>query len=42
LQDLFKTTALSAGELVISLILSTIVFWGVEFEKWLIRRSAQE
>jgi Ca2+-transporting ATPase len=42
LQNLFKTTSLSAGELFISLLLSTIVFWGVELEKWLIRRSSQE
>jgi Ca2+-transporting ATPase len=42
LQNLFKTTALSAGELIISLVLSTIVFWGVELEKWLIRRSSRE
>jgi Ca2+-transporting ATPase len=42
LQNLFKTTALSPGELIISLVLSTIVFWGVELEKWLIRRSSRE
>jgi Ca2+-transporting ATPase len=37
LQDLFKTTALPRGELLISLVLSTVVFWGVELEKWLMR-----
>jgi Ca2+-transporting ATPase len=42
LQNLFKTTALSASELAISLVLSTIVFWGVELEKWFIRRSSRE
>jgi Ca2+-transporting ATPase len=37
LQDLFATTALSAGDLAVSLALSTLVFWAVELEKWLIR-----
>ena len=41
LQDLFKTDALSLGELVLSLILSTVVFWGVELEKWLMRRGRE-
>jgi Ca2+-transporting ATPase len=39
LQGLFKTQALSAGELLLSLVLSTVVFWGVEVEKWLMRRG---
>ena len=38
LQGIFKTVALSPGELAISLVLSTVVFWGVELEKWLLRR----
>ncbi len=38
LQGLFKTQALTLGELVLSLALSTVVFWGVELEKWLRRR----
>jgi Ca2+-transporting ATPase len=38
-QDLFKVSALSPGELAVSLALSTLVFWGVELEKWLLRRS---
>jgi Ca2+-transporting ATPase len=38
LQDLFKTNALPLDELLISLVLSTLVFWGVELEKWLLRR----
>jgi Ca2+-transporting ATPase len=42
LQDLFKTEALSPGELVISLVLSTVVFWGVELKKRLLRRRSQE
>jgi Ca2+-transporting ATPase len=39
LQSVFKTEALSLGELALSLVLSTVVFWGVELEKWLMRRS---
>jgi Ca2+-transporting ATPase len=38
LQSVFKTKPLSRQELLISLILSTIVFWGVELEKWFKRR----
>jgi Ca2+-transporting ATPase len=39
LQGIFKTVALSPGALAISLVLSTSVFWGVEIEKWLLRRE---
>jgi Ca2+-transporting ATPase len=39
MQSVFKTNALTWQELLISLLLSTIVFWAVEFEKWLKRRS---
>jgi Ca2+-transporting ATPase len=39
LQNLFKTDPLSLGELLLSLVLSTVVFWGVELEKWLARRG---
>ncbi|MFN2244189.1 MAG: cation-translocating P-type ATPase, partial [Anaerolineae bacterium] len=42
LQNLFKTDALTLGELLLSLVLSTVVFWGVELEKWLMRRSKDE
>jgi Ca2+-transporting ATPase len=35
----FKTQPLSAGELLICLLLSAVVFLGVESEKWLIRRG---
>jgi Ca2+-transporting ATPase len=38
LQGLFKTVALPPIDLLISLILSTIVFWAVELEKWFYRR----
>ncbi|MEJ2210354.1 MAG: cation-translocating P-type ATPase [Anaerolineae bacterium] len=41
LQDLFKTQALTVGELLLSLVLSTVVFWGVELEKWLLRRGRE-
>ncbi len=40
LQELFKTDSLSLVELLISLVLSTTVFWGLEIEKWGQRRSA--
>ncbi|MCI0693722.1 cation-translocating P-type ATPase [candidate division KSB1 bacterium] len=38
LKKLFATTALSATDLALSLALSTFVFFGVELQKWLIRR----
>jgi Ca2+-transporting ATPase len=37
--NLFGTQALSPSELGICLILSTIVFWSVELEKWIMRRK---
>jgi Ca2+-transporting ATPase len=39
LQDVFETIALPPADLGISLLLSTVVFWGVELEKWLARRD---
>jgi len=39
LQAIFKTQALSASELAISLVLSTAVLWGVEIEKLIMRRG---
>jgi Ca2+-transporting ATPase len=39
LQEIFKTVSLSPADLAISLVLSTVVFWGVELEKWVSRRS---
>lgn len=36
---LFGTNPLTLGQLAICLVLSTVVFWVVEFEKWLIRRG---
>jgi Ca2+-transporting ATPase len=38
LQNLFQTTALSLSELGFSLGMSTLVFWAIEGQKWLIRR----
>lgn len=42
LQSVFKTNSLSGAELGISLVLSTIVFWGVEINKWWLRRADRE
>ncbi|MEO0023474.1 MAG: cation transporting ATPase C-terminal domain-containing protein, partial [candidate division WOR-3 bacterium] len=39
-QRVFTTRALSAGELILALAVSTTVFWAVELEK-LIRRFSQ-
>lgn len=38
LQAIFKTASLSAGELVLCVALSSIVFWTVELQKWWLRR----
>jgi Ca2+-transporting ATPase len=38
LQDVFKTVALTAGELAICLVSSTVVFISVEIYKWFFRR----
>jgi Ca2+-transporting ATPase len=39
LQSIFQTKSLSWQELLISLVLSTIVFWAIEIEKWFKRRA---
>jgi Ca2+-transporting ATPase len=39
LNPIFKTAPLTAGELAISLLLSSIVFMAVEIEKWWLRRN---
>ena len=39
LNSIFKTQPLTLNELFLCLILSTIVFWGVEIVKWLRRRN---
>ena len=41
LNPIFKTDPLSWQELVVCLLLSSIVFWAVEAEKWLLRRGWQ-
>jgi Ca2+-transporting ATPase len=38
LQGFFSTVALSAEQLIVSLLLSTVVFWAIEVEKWISRR----
>jgi P-type Ca2+ transporter type 2C len=38
-QEVFGTVALSAKDLVVCLLASTLVFWAVELEKWLKRRA---
>jgi len=37
LQNIFKTVALGPLDLLVSLSLSTVIFFAVEFEKWLFR-----
>jgi Ca2+-transporting ATPase len=39
LQVIFKTQALPLPALLLCLVLSTIVFWGVEIKKWILRRA---
>jgi Ca2+-transporting ATPase len=39
LQPIFRTQALEPHELAVCLVLSTVVFWTVELEKWLRRRG---
>lgn len=41
LQDIFRTQSLSFTELLMCIVLSSIVFWGVEIEKWIKRRKLQ-
>jgi len=38
LQQLFNTEPLSAFELIVCIVLSTVVFWATEIEKWVRRR----
>ena len=38
LQKIFNTLPLSLADLAISLVVSSIVFWGVEIHKWILRR----
>ncbi len=41
MQEIFKTVALPLDVLIICLVLSTVVFWGVELEKFIYRRKAK-
>ncbi|HEY6751008.1 MAG TPA: cation-translocating P-type ATPase [Rubrobacteraceae bacterium] len=41
-QAFLETEALPAGDFALALVLSTVVFWGVEAEKWLSRRKEDE
>ena len=36
---IFNTTPLTATQLLICIVLSTVVFWGAEIEKWIVRRG---
>jgi Ca2+-transporting ATPase len=38
LQRFFTTVPLSAADLAIGLAASSLIFWAVELEKWLLRR----
>jgi Ca2+-transporting ATPase len=40
LQSTFQTVGLSATDLLVSLLLSSIVFWAVELEKWWMRKPS--
>ncbi|MGQ9501047.1 MAG: cation-translocating P-type ATPase [Anaerolineae bacterium] len=40
LQEIFHTVALPLEDLLISLVLSTVVFWAIELQKWGLRRAA--
>jgi Ca2+-transporting ATPase len=39
LQGIFTTVPLAPKELLVSLLLGSAIFWGIELEKWLIRRN---
>jgi P-type Ca2+ transporter type 2C len=39
-QAIFNTSPLTLEELALSLLASTLVFWGVETQKWWLRRRA--
>jgi Ca2+-transporting ATPase len=41
-QEVFETGPLSLRDLGVSLLLSTVVFWGIEISKWILRRSEPE
>jgi Ca2+-transporting ATPase len=41
LQEIFGTAALPAGDLALTLVLSSLIFWIVEAQKWLVRSRAR-
>ena len=41
LQSIFKTVALPVPDLILTLIVSSVIFWAVEMEKWFMRRQAR-
>jgi Ca2+-transporting ATPase len=42
MQEFFGTVALTPGEFVICMLLGSVVFWAVELEKLIIRRTRLE
>jgi Ca2+-transporting ATPase len=42
LEEFFQTEPLSAFDLAICVALSSIVFFAIEFEKWMIRRRVPD
>ncbi|HMN30350.1 MAG TPA: HAD-IC family P-type ATPase, partial [Caldilineaceae bacterium] len=40
LSELFQTTPLTTPDLIVSLVMSTLLFWIVELQKWWLRRRA--
>ncbi|HWP44427.1 MAG TPA: cation transporting ATPase C-terminal domain-containing protein, partial [Blastocatellia bacterium] len=42
LQSFLKTEPLGAKDLAVSLLLSVVVFWSVEAEKWFLRRKRRD
>jgi Ca2+-transporting ATPase len=39
LDQFFDVVPLSAADLLLAVVLGTVVFWAIEIEKWLLRRS---
>ena len=42
LQSIFKTVALPVPDLLLALVVSSIIFWAVELEKWFLRRTGAQ
>jgi Ca2+-transporting ATPase len=41
LQTFFKTTPLTGTDLALALVLSTLLFWALELQKWILRRVGE-